>query len=118
MIDWIKHGEKDHLNEMNYSLDKLKEEFDVRELCEDGWLILNMDENKLWLKFVVMQYSDCDGTNTFVKTVFHGYGPSDNLRECRHTWWGDSNEEGYIFYPKADIIIASLNALKEFYEMD
>lgn len=46
--------------------------------------------------------------------VFHGEGPSDGLRELRHTYWG---EDGYLFYPDARVITAALAALKEWFDV-
>jgi hypothetical protein len=102
-----------------YSLDKARAKFEVREICHDGYLVLNWDhppgEKRLWLKFAVMNFytSDCDGANTALVCVFHGEGPSDCLRECRHTYWGES---GYIFYPNGELIAAAFKALSEFFD--
>lgn len=46
--------------------------------------------------------------------LLHGRGFTGG-RECRHTYWG---EEGYIFYPNASNIIAAINWLTKYFDMD
>lgn len=119
-IEWLdSEVDPQHDDEKVYPLDKAKAKYEVREICKDGWLVLNWDEQKLWLKFAVLGWctSDSDGSNVLAEQVFYGEGPSGNLRECRHTWWGE-NGGGYLFYPKAKVIKAGLDALAEFYDLE
>ena len=118
-IDWL--VSKDSIANDNRVVDLAyaKQHFEVRELCPDGWLILNRNDG-FWLKFAVVQfhcsYDEGGQEVTEVEPVFYGEGPSEGLRECRHTWWGE-NGGGYIFYPKAKVIKAGLDALSEFYDL-
>lgn len=57
-----------------------------------------------------------DGTPDTYRMVFHGSGPSAGLRECRHTWWGEPDNAGYIFYPTFDVIEAALRELRRWFE--
>lgn len=50
--------------------------------------------------------------------VFHGSGPSGSLRELRHTYWGEPDNSGYIFYPNGKLIAAAFEALKEWFDCD
>jgi hypothetical protein len=47
--------------------------------------------------------------------VLHGDGPAGELRELRHTYWGD---EGYLFYPDVRVIVAAMAALKEWFDVE
>lgn len=120
MIEWLT-GHKNVFNGYTvYSLDEAKEKYEVRTLTDDSYLVLNRNRfgnNENWLDFAVLEfsYSDVDSTNVFLSCVFNGGGPTDILRECRHTWWG---EDGYVFYPKIEIITEGLKALEEFFDMD
>lgn len=49
-----------------------------------------------------------------MSVVFSGNGPSDALRELRHTNWGDG---GYLFDPPARVIAAAFEALKEWFDV-
>ncbi len=105
-------------DELLYPLDKALAKYRVRELVAGwGWLVLKMPEDpeSTWMHFAVLQFvcSDGDDKNVLTQVVFHGEGPSGNLRECRHTYWGD---EGYIFYPNGKVIMAAFRALAEFYD--
>jgi len=120
-ISWIKSEE--HYwdkEERIYSLDWIKENFEVREVCKDGYLVLNWgeDPDRLWLKFAVLSFdsSQVDDSKVMLSLIFHGEGPSSNLREFRHTWWGDEN--GYIFYANPKVICSALLALSEFYDFN
>lgn len=123
-INWLKSepievGGDDRV----YNLDEIKKSFEVREISPDGWLVLNDDSAEGgvkysgWLKFAVLSFhsSGMLVENIGATLVFHGEGPSGHLREPRHTYWGDESS-GYLFYPRAKIIVAGLEALKEFYD--
>lgn len=100
------------------SLEIYQNKYEVIELLpEDAWIALKWDNEKFWLDFAVLRFehSDNDGSNIAVKTMLHGSGPSGNLRECRHTYWG---ENGYIFYPNKKVIKAALNELGKYFDLD
>ena len=117
--DWM-HGE-DERDHFVYSIDHLRASVDVevRDLS-GGWLVLKRDATDspsrgLWLRFAVLEFfqSDVGGANPFGACLFFGDGPVGNLRECRHTYWG---EDGYVFGPNGKLIVAALRALSEFYD--
>ena len=123
MIEWLKEQfiEMNHLNEPTYSLLKIKSVFEVVELIEENaWLVLKWDEEKLWLHFAVLEFhSQIYGEENIELTqCFHGEGPSGALRECRHTYWGEKDNGGYIFYPKKRTIIAALDELSKYFDLD
>lgn len=47
--------------------------------------------------------------------ILHGDGPAGELRELRHTYWGD---DGYLFYPDVRVIVAAMAALKEWLDVE
>jgi hypothetical protein len=121
MVEWLDSEVDSSLDEQVYPLDKAKARYEVRDLCQNGWIVLKWDKEKSWLKFAVLQFctaehdpSDTRGySNIKAYCVFYGDGPSGSLRECRHTYWG---EDGYLFYPDGRIIAAAFKALSEFYD--
>lgn len=112
---WLDPVNKDD-NNIYYSLDNIKTKHEVRNLDDhdSGYLVLDNKEED-WLRFAVLEFvsSKYDGTDVKVNMVFHGDGPSNNLRELRHTWWGN---EGYLFYPNFKTIKSALDMLLEFYD--
>lgn len=117
-IDWLPHDELDSMNgEPAYAFEKLSAKFEVIRIHSDGWLVLNWDKEKFWLKFAAMDffYSDGDNINLYLKPVFYGDGPTGNLREFRHTYWGD---DGYMFYANKKTIVGALELLSKYYDFD
>lgn len=120
-IEWL-DAELDPINrEIAYPLDKAKSRYEVREICKEGYLILNKKpfyegDTSGWLKFAVMSWfgSNLDDSDVLLKCLFHGDGPYGVLREPRHFYFGDG--DGYLFYPEASVIQAGFEALKEFYD--
>ncbi len=98
-----------------YSLDEAREKYEVRDLGADVYLVLNWDEEKIWLKFALFTFhsSEMNDENTLLSVQFFGEGPANILRECRHTYWGD---DGYLFYPNGSAIAAGFKALSEFFD--
>ncbi len=117
MIDWLdSEADPQDQEERIYPLDKIRQKlFEVRELGEGGYLVLNWDVNHSWLDFAVLEFcsSNADDTEVMLSCVFHGGGPSDVLRECRHTHWG---EEGYLYYVNGRLITLAFQALSEFFD--
>ena len=121
MLDWIKHfpdlwDESDE-KEFLYSLDDAKERYEVVELTKNGYLVLKWDADKFWLHFAVLDFhhSDGDDKNVALCVQFYGEGPVGNLKECRHTHWGE-NGKGYLFYPNGELISEALKYLSQFYD--
>lgn len=72
------------------------------------------------VSFVVFYFmtSDIDGGNAEYGRVFHGYGFSGALRELRHSYWGEPENQGYIFYPSARLIAEAFEALNEWFDCE
>lgn len=88
----------------------------VVELKKDGRLaVLATDE--LRVSFVVFRFAagTSDGSHpTLYERVFDGEGPSGELRELRHTDWG---EDGYLFYAPGALIADAFEKLKEWFNV-
>lgn len=100
-----------------YLLSLIREKYKVTKII-GGFFVLN--DSDLWHKFAVLSYVGgfiVDGGVELTEgaCVFNGEGPSGNLRECRHTFWGQE-DDGYIFYPDGRLITAAFACLSEFYD--
>jgi hypothetical protein len=113
-LDWLQ-PEGANNGDVVYRLDEAREKYEVHELTCNGWLVINRDDHKIWMRFAVLEFymSNGNGKNVVASCVFHGEGATGNLRECRHTWWGD---DGYVFYPNGNLIAAAFRALSEFFD--
>lgn len=89
-------------------------------LATGGLLAVLTLESGIQVEFAVFDWSSSEGPDltdidsTQYTLLFYGEGPSDGLRECRHTYWG---QEGYIFYPDAELISDALEKLKKWFDM-
>jgi hypothetical protein len=100
-----------------YPLDLARQKYDVRPLGKNGWLVLKHPaDDSIWLEFAVLQTMyECEG-KIFMEMIFHGGGPLGALRECRHTHWGHEEDDGYIYYPDAEIITLAFSELRDFFD--
>lgn len=114
MLDWIKTNVIEIWDDNYvYSL-KACQNFEVVPLIKDySYLVLKWDSEKFNLDFAVMEFFMSDMSDTMLKCTFYGSGPTGNLRECRHTYWG---ENGYVFYPHGPTIIAAFKELSKYYD--
>lgn len=83
------------------------------------------DPDDTWTEVALFSFSMGPATENGVEVepamfehVFHGGGPAKVLRELRHTYWGEPNNNGYIFYPHGKLIAAAFEALKEWFDCD
>jgi len=105
--------------EMVYDLDAVRRVSDhLIDLPDGGALAVAI--NGIHASFVVFSraYQPTDTKGNVIATklspVFRGEGPSEGLRELRHSYWGG---DGYLFYPPAGIIIAAFRALEEWFDV-
>ena len=127
MIDWLKSAivpDKDREDLTVYARDKIDNkviDLDARGILVFSWDPYDDEENKglenSWLRFALLQFYQCDFPDKNIKytEVFHGEGPTGNLRECRHTYWGKG---GYIFYPDRKLIEAGFSELSRYSDLD
>ncbi len=97
----------------------------VIDLDGGGMLAVHEDLDGLHVSFVVLSMfrgqaspyeSEADGA--LWDHVFHGVGPSGALRELRHTFWGEGDNGGYIFYPNAKLIADAFVKLSKWFDCD
>jgi hypothetical protein len=87
------------------------------DLGNGAWLLMR-DLDGLTLEFAVFQMLCCnasDGSPDEHTLLFHGCGPSGNLRECRHIWWGEDGD-GYTFYLNFDLVERAFRELRRWYD--
>lgn len=114
-IPWILETVEDPFENDNvlYSLEYLKKNFSVSSLGESKGFLITTDTSYLIIYFAVMEFYCSDEKEILLNCIFHGSGPSGNLRECRHIYWG---EEGYTFYPNGILITEAFKKLSEYYD--
>lgn len=106
------------MKEKTYLLSQLKKDATVEELIPEYlWVAYSVREG-LFMEFAFYEFrsEQWNKPETIeVARLMQGEGPVDNLKECRHTYWGDG---GYISYPNASHFRAVLDWLDKHYEMD
>lgn len=93
----------------------------IIELCDSALLVVREErEDYSFTSFAVMQLDAGPSTRDGVECdpaeyshLFSGEGPASNLRELRHTYWGD---EGYLFDPPATVIADAFKHLKRWFD--
>lgn len=108
---WKPHG-KSHNDLTIYLLDEQVADERIR-LTDSAWLLVHDDDGIV--EFAVFEFfmSDADGSNAQHTMLLHGSGPSGELRECRHIWWG---EDGYTFYLDFAVVEATLKELRRWFD--
>ncbi len=118
MSDWKSSGVS--LTGNGYTVYDLAEQ-DATErisLGNNAWLLVR-DVDGLTLNFAMFELltgSISDGTPDEHMLIFHGSGPSGNLRECRHIWWGE--EDGYTHFLNFEHVEAAFRELRRWYDGD
>lgn len=100
------------------------QEFDrAIDLPDEGKLLIHIEDTKV--DFAVLEWWGGPSTDTKTGEVVEptgyrmavrGHGFGSPLRECRHTWWGETDNGGYIFYPNFTVIAAAGLALREWFD--
>lgn len=99
-----------------YSDVLLKEtQLNLEVIIPEKLIVVYSDDNS-WYDFCFMEWqsTDSDGTKYYTKFM-EVSGPSDPLRECRHSYIGN---KGYVFYLEKDVMLAILNYLEKYYDLD
>lgn len=91
----------------------------------EGRGLLAVLEDDIHISFVVASWAEGPSIENGVEVgpnlyerVFHGSGPSGALRELRHTFWGESENSGYIFYPSAKLITDAFKQLQRWFDCE
>ena len=114
-----------HKSEFNdcdyvYSSEEVRRVSDVIHHIEGGhFLAIKRDPKyKGIIDFALYQFnhSDGDGENEMWTRIFEGTGPSDGLREMRHIYWGEKDENGYIYYLDMKAVTSAFKILGEYFD--
>lgn len=109
---WKPHG-KSHNDITVYVLDEQIADEHIR-LNKRAWMLVHyIDETTL--EFAVFEFfmSNVDGSDALHSMLLNGSGPSGELRECRHIWWG---EDGYTHGLDFSVVEAALRELRRWYD--
>ena len=86
-------------------------------LDKEGLLAVSISRDGLKVDFAVLEfYSTDDDGGVLYERVFEGEGYAGSLRELRHTWWGEADNAGYIFYPSMRLIADALKHLGKWFD--
>lgn len=102
---------KEHLPTGKYSLNELQKLGEVKELIEDLYMLIRITDAHV--EFAFFSFVEEGKHGVLLEVVMYGDGYTDSLRECRHTYWGDS---GYIFYPNAKHFTAIFKELAVYFD--
>ena len=115
-MSWTKYEGDDSDDDTYYRLSD-QEPHTIVPLPRGAFLAVQIDDEAFKIEFALFDDASGDAEgNVLYKMVMHGEGYGGNLRECRHTWWGEPDNQGYIFYPNFEVITAALEALKTWFE--
>lgn len=95
-----------------YDLNRIKDKFKVIPVGE-GFMVWIDREG--WINFFVFETVSWDGDTlkpSNIKIIWHGEGPSDTLRELRHSYFSP-----YLFYINAKVIEASFQELRKHFDI-
>lgn len=85
------------------------------EVADQG--LLAVLEHEGHVSFVVLDWAGAEGVTEGApvvrQLVFRGCGPSGELRELRHTWWG---EDGYVHLPQGALIADAFAKLERWFD--
>ncbi len=87
--------------------------------------LLAVDDRDVIVSFALFRFHSGPATRNGAEVsgakmsvVFHGSGPSGALRELRHTYWGEPENSGYIYYVNGELITKAFAALEEWFDCD
>jgi hypothetical protein len=115
---------KNHNDDPYYAVDDLRKHA-TTVINLEGRGLLAVLEDGIHISFVVTTFAEGPSTQDgqivgpeLHERVFHGSGPSGALRELRHTFWGEQDNGGYIFYPSAKLITDAFHQLNRWFDCD
>lgn len=107
-----------------YAVDDLRKHATTVINLEGGGLLAVLEKDT-HVSFIVTTFAEGPSTQNgqvvgpeLHERVFHGSGPSGSLRELRHTYWGEQNNGGYIYYPSAKLITDAFRQLQRWFDCD
>jgi len=98
-----------------YALKDIKDTAESVEILLDEGLIVSYDNRDGWYDFAFYDWTYGTDDGDFYSLLCTVSGPADVLQECRHTYFAN---DGYIFYMNKKVMIAMLEFLEQYYDMD
>lgn len=69
-----------------------------------------------WVDWILLRWrSHMDDADVF-GVVAHGCGFAGSLRECRHTYFGEPGDDGYVFYVEPWMLTWAFEKLAEYFD--
>lgn len=111
----------DHKNDLMYFDNDIRAKATEVYEYNEGNALLAMHRDTDYpskVSFIVFEFlsSNNDGTDKRWNRVFHGYGFEGGLRELRHSYWGETDNQGYIFYPSERTICEAFALLRKWFD--
>lgn len=106
-----------------YGIDDLRGFFDVVVENDSGCFCIREEKSKnsSWRYFAILCFSssNTDGTDKKYECFWFGEGPTNPLRECRHSYFGSSATEidGYVFYINKKLMMDAFEFLSTYYDL-
>lgn len=81
-------------------------------------LAVRVEDYGFKVSFALLEFysSDGNGVDTTWECIAHGEGFAESLRELRHTWWGEPDNAGYMFYPPMLAIAEAMAILRKWFD--
>jgi len=97
-------------------LSDVSSRYEVEELIEDNlWVAIIHEERATFTELAFLTFRSSDDEDTKVDLLFTIEGPSDHLREGRHTRFRD---KGYLFYMDKEHMITALEYCSKYFDMN
>lgn len=82
-----------------------------------GLLVLVTRQDGLWIDFALLAWCGTDDAGVrHYQRVLRGEGAGPPLRELRHTYWGDPDNGGYLFYANRRLIAEAMAVLGRWFD--
>ncbi len=82
----------------------------------NAYLAIKSDDN--WVEFALFEFAQSDYEETLVQPIWQGTGPSEGLRELRHSWFGETSGDmrGYVHYLSMDLMEEAFKILRKYFD--
>lgn len=92
-------------------------DWEILRLGEDGYFLIREDGIKLEFALAEFSSSDLEEKDVTISFIFHGYGYTGNLKECRHIWWGENTRspDGYCYYLDRSLVRKAMDELDKYF---
>jgi hypothetical protein len=110
----LAHRVIDHNGDATHRADRVRATATVIRELPGGWLAALVDGSEV--SWVLFRFTSSDADGDLWERLADGEGYAGELRELRHSAWGETENRGYIFYPPLATIAAACEALREWFD--